>query len=88
MAKHKDTLVMEFNPREYAVPILLALLLVVSLFQMYQINALESKLSPDNGVDMSGWTAEEKMMYEHHGTLPARLEGQNSNGGGGMVGGC
>ena len=25
-------------------------------------------------VDMTGWTEDEKMMYEHHGTIPARLQ--------------
>ncbi|MBI4095823.1 MAG: hypothetical protein HY438_03120 [DPANN group archaeon] len=40
-------------------------------------------------LDMSGWTADEKMMYEHHGTLPARLQKQSvAPASGGMVGGC
>ncbi len=37
-------------------------------------------------IDMSDWTDDEKMQYEHHGILPARLQqGQKQQA---MVGGC
>ena len=38
-------------------------------------------------VDMTGWTDNEKMMYEHHGTLPSRLQGKSAPSNQ-MVGGC
>ena len=36
---------------------------------------------------MDGWSDEEIMMYEHHGTLPTRIGG-SSQPSSGMVGGC
>ena len=88
--KRKDVSV-RFKAGDYVIPGLLAVLLLVSLFQAYQISTLESTLSRGASgydVDMSGWTEDERMMYEHHGTLPARLQGAPSGNGGGMVGGC
>jgi len=46
-----------------------------------------------NTVDTTGWTANEIMNYEMHGTIPARLQSRGgvssaSSGGTGMVGGC
>ena len=38
--------------------------------------------------DMTGWTEDEKMMYEHHGTLPSRLQSNNQQQQPNMVGGC
>src|SRR3989338_5784244 len=90
LMKRKDVSV-RFKAGDYVIPGLLAVLLLVSLFQAYQISTLESTLSRGASgydVDMSGWTEDERMMYEHHGTLPARLQGAPSGNGGGMVGGC
>ena len=41
-------------------------------------------------IDMSGWTENEKMNYDMHGTIPARAQGSGSSAlsGSGMVGGC
>ena len=41
-------------------------------------------------IDTTGWTENEIMNYEMHGTIPARLQGQiaASQGSTGMVGGC
>ena len=41
-------------------------------------------------LDTTGWTENEKMNYEMHGTIPARLEvsGASAGSSGGMVGGC
>lgn len=60
--------------------------LLISVVQSFQIKSIKSKIAQiqitgnaanSNGVmDMSGWTDDEKMMYEHHGVLPSRL-GQN-----------
>ncbi|MBI2139298.1 hypothetical protein HYU14_00115 [Candidatus Woesearchaeota archaeon] len=38
-------------------------------------------------IDMSGWTENEKMMYDHHGTLPARLNGNSAASGSSGTGG-
>ncbi|MEK6950354.1 MAG: hypothetical protein AABX13_01370 [Nanoarchaeota archaeon] len=79
-----------------------------------QVNQLAGKVASagsntgstglSTGLDMSSWTENEKMMYEHHGTLPARLpagkvnvQSENKNAKNGnekletlpaMVGGC
>jgi len=37
-------------------------------------------------IDTTGWSEDEKMMYEHHGTLPARIQGSQPQQN--MVGGC
>ena len=41
-------------------------------------------------IDTTGWTTNEIMNYEMHGTIPARAEGGSASTGssGGMVGGC
>ncbi len=53
-----------------------------------QIGSAGSSLS-GGAIDMSGWTETEKMEYEHHGTLPARLQGSAQNvQAPSMVGGC
>ena len=76
---------------------------VVQAFQINEINkklsttglvtasgntATSGAIATSGTIDMSGWTEDERMMYEHHGTLPARLQGAPSGNGGGMVGGC
>lgn len=84
--------------RNYIMPAILGILLLISIFQAVQINAMKSitgnavkAISAPvgaNGVDMTGWTEDEKMMYEHHGTLPDRLQQQGQPQETGMVGGC
>ena len=41
-------------------------------------------------LDMSDWTEDEKMMYEHHGTVPARFQKSAAPAPqpSAMVGGC
>src|SRR3989338_5928515 len=98
--KHKHECCMKKNQEQkgfqkYLLVIMVGAVLLMSIVQSFQINSLKSlQLSNQitgnavsGGIDMSGWTEDEKMMYEHHGTLPARLQGsqqQSSN----MVGGC
>lgn len=74
-----------------------AIVLIVSVINTFQINALKNSsatvtgnvISSSGGIDMTGWTADEKMMYEHHGTLPERLQsGKSAPTSSGMVGGC
>lgn len=70
---------------------LVALVLLISIVQSLQINLLKGQITANavksSGIDMAGWTENEKMMYEHHGTLPARIQ-QNQNPSSNMVGGC
>lgn len=68
--------------------VIIAVLLVFVAFFVYKDR--KSLDAQSIGIDdLSSWTADEKMQYEHHGILPARLEGkvlqQKSSG---MVGGC
>ena len=81
------------NVKQYVLIGIVGLVLVFSIIQSFQISTLKmpatggSIASVSGQMDMSGWTDDEKMMYEHHGTLPSRLQGaapQQS----GMVGGC
>lgn len=72
--------------------------LALSVVQSFQIKSLKSDISNIQGsvvqgsgaLDTSSWTETEKMEYEHHGTLPARLQGNAPapSNGAAMVGGC
>ncbi|MBI1936476.1 hypothetical protein HYS31_08670 [Candidatus Woesearchaeota archaeon] len=74
--------------------VMVAVVLLLSIVQSFQINSMKGQISANavksasgtGGIDMTGWTEDEKMMYEHHGTLPARLGSSNPSSG--MVGGC
>jgi len=39
-------------------------------------------------IDTTGWTENEIMNYEMHGTIPARAGSASTASSGGMVGGC
>ena len=80
----------ESSMQKYLMVAFMAIIFLMSLVQVFQISSLKSANLQQNqitanvasGIDMSGWTEDEKMMYEHHGTLPARLQGsqqQSSN---------
>ena len=67
------------------------LFLVVSFF-VFQAGATGNavtSLSNEDKINTAGWTENEIMNYEMHGTIPARASGgtaaSSSNG---MVGGC
>lgn len=80
--------------------IVLVLLVGFAVFQAYQIMSIKNSKVGITGnavqtvggnIDTTGWTEEEKMMYDHHGTLPARLQGSAIGAqapSSGMVGGC
>ena len=80
---------------------LVGIVLAAVIIQSFQINAVRKDMknqitanavggiNAGGGIDMSGWTENEKMMYEHHGTLPARASsGTSASPSSGMVGGC
>ena len=91
------------NMLEYVLLSMVAVILVLALFQSVQINSLKNTMmqgvsaaaSMASGgaagkLNTAGCTEDEKMMYEHHGTVPARLQGkgQSTAPSTGMVGGC
>ncbi len=84
------------NLMNYVLAGAVVLVLVVAAVQLFQMNKIKNEITGNavanaaNGaVDTSGWTETEKMEYEHHGTLPQRLQrAQGSNGPAAMVGGC
>ena len=102
--EHKHECCMKKNQEQkgfqkYLLVIMVGAVLLMSIVQSFQINSLKSlQLSNQitgnavsGGIDMSGWTEDEKMMYEHHGTLPTRLQNgnvQTAPASSGMVGGC
>ena len=81
-----------------------AVIAIVAAVQMVQINSKLSltglatgksvvSASSSGSLDTTGWTANEKMNYEMHGTIPARAQkssGSKSSSAGAtaMVGGC
>lgn len=69
---------------------IVALTLLISVVQSLQIKSLKNQITTNavqaGGIDMTGWTEDEKMQYEHHGTLPARLQKNTQQQA--MVGGC
>ena len=53
--------------------------LLLSVIQSFQIRTIKNQITgnliKNSGViDTSGWTADEKMQYEHHGIMPARFQ--------------
>jgi len=74
--------------------IVIGLLFLAVLFLTYKASGLTgSAVSGSSGnLDTTGWTANEKMNYEMHGTIPARLQGKvgasSASSGSDMVGGC
>lgn len=67
--------------KSYLLVGMVALVLLVSVFQSFQIssikgNAVKNQVTGNavGGIDMNGWTDDEKMQYEHHGIMPARLQ--------------
>lgn len=77
---------------------LISVVLILIVIQSFQIKSLKNDISNIQGsvvqgsgvLDMSSWTENEKMVYEHHGTLPARSKGNAPapSNGAAMVGGC
>ena len=64
------------------------LLLAVIYTVFFQVSLTGNSVS--NGkLDTTGWTENEIMNYEMHGTIPARYSGSaQGSSGSGMVGGC
>lgn len=68
--------------KDYLLFGIVAIVLLMSVAQSFQIKALKAGFTGNavktgGAIDTAGWTDDEKMQYEHHGTLPTRLQ-QNS----------
>ena len=74
--------------------IVIGVLFLSVLFLMYKASTISGNaIAGDSGkLDTSGWSENEKMNYDMHGTVPARLQGKvaasSASSGTGMVGGC
>lgn len=82
-----------------AAVILVSAIAIVAVVQMAQINSGlsstglvtgNSVASASGTLDTTSWTANEKMNYEMHGTIPARIQqsGGSKQSTTAMVGGC
>ena len=64
-------------------------LFLIALFLTYQASSITGNTTSSNAIDTRGWTDNEIMNYEMHGTIPARIGNDGaSTSSGGMVGGC
>lgn len=75
---------MEINNRTLIWVVIGILLLAVIYVTFFKGEA--TGIVTGDKIDTTGWTENEIMNYEMHGTIPARLGASTS--GNGMVGGC
>ena len=73
--------------------IVIAMLFLSVIYLTFKTSNLTGNAVADSGkLDTTGWTENEKMNYEMHGTIPARAQGKagasSAPSGSGMVGGC
>jgi hypothetical protein len=72
--------------------IVVGILVVIVAFQTIQLIGVNSRMSgaavASGGIDMTGWTEDEKMNYEHHGVIPARFQQSQQQIPKQGVGGC
>ena len=64
-------------------------LFLIALFLTYQASSITGNTTSSNAIDTRGWTDNEIMSYEMHGTIPARLlSGSAQNNPPQQVGSC
>ena len=72
--------------------VVIGVLFLAVLFLTFKASSLTGNATSSGEIDTTGWTDNEKMNYEMHGTIPARLQGKvsapSASSGSGMVGGC
>ena len=72
----------------------IGVLFLAVLFLIFKASSITGNMvtgTDSRKLDTTGWSANEKMNYEMHGTMPARLQGKTAasqSSGSGMVGGC
>jgi len=69
--------------------VIIGVLFLAVLFLVYRVTTLSSGTT-GKVIDTTGWTENEIMNYEMHGTIPARAgsSGASTASSSGMVGGC
>lgn len=71
----------------------IGVLLILAIFLTVKASSLGDSQASGK-LDTTGWTENEKMNYDMHGTIPARVQGNavaqlsSAPSGSGMVGGC
>lgn len=80
------------------IAVLIGIMFIMLVVQMFQVANIKEKMAglavsgtatgSTGKLDTSSWTANERMNYEMHGTVPARVSGGSAPAGAGMVGGC
>ena len=72
--------------------IVIGVLFLAVFFLTYKVSSLTGNVVAESSgkLDTTGWTENEIMNYEMHGTIPARAQSSSSSvpAGTGMVGGC
>lgn len=72
--------------------VVIGALFLFSLYFAFQAGSTTgqsvSSASSSGSLDTTGWTENEIMNYEMHGTIPARVGSASTSSSGGMVGGC
>ena len=70
--------------------IVIGVLFLTMLFLTYKTSSLTGNAVAGSSekLDTTGWTDNEKMNYEMHGVIPARVQGSAPASSCGMVGGC
>ena len=76
--------------------IIIGILFLAVLFLTFKVSSLTGNAvagqTSTGKLDTTGWTENEIMNYEMHGTVPARAQGKvapvSASSGAGMVGGC
>ena len=66
--------------------IVIGMMLILVIFSTYKQSNLNGN-SISGKLDTSDWTENEKMNYEMHGTIPARVS-SSASASSNMVGGC
>ena len=72
----------------------IGVLFIAVLFLTFKVSTITGNAVVDSSgkLDTTGWTQNEIMNYEMHGTIPARAQGKagasSASAGSGMVGGC
>jgi hypothetical protein len=80
--EHEKMKVKKVELLRYAMLALAVLLLVASVVQAYQIAAIgkaENTAAGTGTLDTASWTEEEKMNYDMHGIIPARVKSSSSS---------
>ncbi len=68
----------------------IGVLFLTALFLTYETSNITGNATDTKAIDTTGWTANEIMNYEMHGTIPAKAQRSSPSAliGSGMVGGC